>query len=191
MPLQKRQERHMSNGKLTPPVGGEDHAQGPEDAPITLVEYGDFECGHCGHAHPIVRQLQEAFGDSLRFVYRHFPLQQAHPHAEHAAEAPESAAARGGEAAFWEMHDLMFENQEALEDADLVAYASSIGIDERTMADALACGAMENRVNRDFRSVVRSGVNGTPMFFVNGQRYDGDWTAPGAFAADLRAVAHA
>jgi protein-disulfide isomerase len=179
----------MSSGTLAPSVAETDHVQGPADAPITVVEYGDYECGHCGRAHPIVQLLQEEFGDSLRFVYRNFPLNEAHPHAEHAAEAAESVAARAGNPAFWEMHDLLFENQESLEDEDLVAYASSIGVDETAVADDLSSGAMANRVHRDFRSGVRSGVNGTPTFFVNGHRYDGDWTDAEAFAADLRTLA--
>lgn len=181
----------MSEGRLMPPVGNEDHAQGPEDAPITLVEYGDYECGHCGRAYPIVQHLQRELGDDLRFVFRNFPLKQAHPHAEHAAEAAESVAVRAGEADFWHMHDLLYENQEALEDANLVAYAGSLGVDESALADDLASGAMAMRVHRDFRSGVRSGVNGTPTFFVNGHRYDGDWSDADAFAADLRSLARA
>jgi protein-disulfide isomerase len=179
----------MSAGILTPPVGSDDHAQGREDAPLTLVEYGDFECGHCGRAHPVVRHVQRRLGPALRFVFRNFPLREAHPHAEHAAEAAESVAARGGETAFWQMHDLLFENQETLDDKDLVAYAASLGVDESAVADDLASGAMATRVHRDFRSGIRSGVNGTPTFFVNGRRYDGDWTDPEAFAADLQALA--
>ena len=131
----------MSNGTLTPPVGPEDHVQGSEHAPVTLVEYGDFECPHCGRAHPVVQQLQRELGDTLRFVFRHFPLREAHPHAEHAAEAAESAAARGGEEAFWEMHDLMFENQEALNDESLLAYAEAAGVARTAVAADLAAGA--------------------------------------------------
>ena len=137
-----------------------------------------------------MQQLRAELGDSLRFVYRNFPLREAHPHAEHAAEAAESVAARAGDASFWEMHDLLFENQESLEDEDLLAYASSIGVEESAVADDLASGARANRVHQDFRSGVRSGVNGTPTFFVNGRRYDGDWSDPEAFAAELRALAH-
>jgi protein-disulfide isomerase len=178
----------MSNGTLTPPVGPEDHVQGSEHAPVTLVEYGDFECPHCGRAHPVVQQLQRELGDALRFVFRHFPLREAHPHAEHAAEAAESAAARGGDEAFWEMHDLMFENQEALNDESLLAYAEAAGVDQTAVAADLAAGAAAGRVHRDFRSGVRSGVNGTPTFFVNGRRYDGNWMDAESFAADLQAL---
>jgi protein-disulfide isomerase len=181
----------MSKGILTAPVGPDDHAQGPENAPVTLVEYGDYECPHCARAHPVVQQVQRHLGDTVRFVFRNFPLREAHPHAEHAAEAAESVAVHAGEDAFWDMHDLMFENQEALDDLALIAYASSLGVDEAVLADDLASGAMANRVNRDFRSGIRSGVNGTPTFFVNGQRYDGDWSDPDIFAANLRSLVRA
>jgi protein-disulfide isomerase len=178
----------MSKGMLTPPAGAEDHVKGPENAPVTLVEYGDYECPHCARAHPIVQQVQHHLGDAVRFVFRNFPLREAHPHAEHAAEAAESVAVHGGEAAFWDMHDLMFENQEALEDSALVAYGGSLGVDETALADDLVSGAMANRVNRDFRSGIRSGVNGTPTFFVNGLRYDGDWSDADIFTAHLRSL---
>jgi len=181
----------MSKGILTAPVGSDDHTQGPEIAPVTLVEYGDYECPHCARAHPIVQEVQRHLGDTVRFVFRNFPLREAHPHAEHAAEAAESVAVHGGEAAFWDMHDLMFENQETLEDSALVAYGGSLGVDETALADDLVSGAMANRVNRDFRSGIRSGVNGTPTFFVNGQRYDGDWSDADIFAANLRSLARA
>jgi protein-disulfide isomerase len=179
----------MSKGILTPPTGSEDHAQGPEDAPVTLVEYGDYECGHCGRAHPVVQEIQRQLGEDLRFVFRNFPLKEAHPHAEHAAEAAESVAIRAGETLFWDMHDLLFENQEALEDAALLAYAESLGVDEAGVEKDLAAGATAARVHKDFRSGIRSGVNGTPTFFVNGQRYDGDWSDPDAFAAALQSLA--
>ncbi len=152
---------------------------------------GDYECPHCARAHPIVQQVQRDLGDTVRFVFRYFPLREAHPHAEHAAEAAESVAVHGGGAAFWEMHDLMFENQEALEDSALVAYGGSLGVDETALADDLVTGSMANRVNRDFRSGIRSGVNGTPTFFVNGLRYDGDWSDPDIFAENLRSLARA
>jgi protein-disulfide isomerase len=176
----------MSKGILNPTVESEDHAQGPEDAPVTLVEYGDYECVHCGRAYPIVKQLQQHFGKTLRFVFRNFPLKESHPHAEHAAEAAESVAVHGGGAAFWNMHDLLFEHQDALDDRALVHYATALGLDSTAVAEDLATGALANRVNKDFRSGIRSGVNGTPTFFVNGQRYDGDWSDRTAFAADLR-----
>jgi protein-disulfide isomerase len=181
----------MTQGVLAPPVGHEDHAQGPDAAPLTLVEYGDYECGHCGRAYPIVKHLQRELGDALRFVFRNFPLKESHPHAARAAEAAESVAAHGGEAKFWAMHDLLYENQQALEDADLLAYAASLGVDEAAVADDLEAGAMAMRVHKDFRSGARSGVNGTPTFFANGRRYDGNWSDPDAFLADLRSLARA
>jgi protein-disulfide isomerase len=157
---------------LTPPVSARDHAQGPPNAPVTLVEYGDFECPHCGRAYPIVKAVQRSMGDNLRFVFRNFPLAKAHPHAEHAAEMAEAAGSKGK---FWPMHDLLFENQDALEDEDLVAYAATLGIDPVWAAAALAQGLFVERVREDFANGVKSGVNGTPTFFINGARYDGIW----------------
>jgi protein-disulfide isomerase len=156
--------------QLVQPVTEDDHIAGPMNAPLTLVEYGDFECPHCGAAHPVVKQIQKVLGDTLRFVYRHFPLTQIHPHAEPAAEASESAAAQG---AFWEMHDLIFENQDALTNRDLIRYAAAIDLDAEKVAEDLDSGRWEARVQRDFGSGVRSGVNGTPTFFINGLRHDG------------------
>ena len=170
---------------LSPAVTERDHAAGPEDAPVTLVEYGDYECPYCGMAYPIVKAIQARLGDKLRFVFRNFPLREAHPHAEHAAEAAESAGAQGK---FWEMHDVIFENQNALEDEDLLAYAEAIGADPQILAEDLANGTYVKRVRDDFRSGVRSGVNGTPTFFVNGERYNGPWADEVQF---LRALSEA
>ena len=156
--------------RLTPPVSARDHAQGPADAPVTLVEYGDYECPHCGRAYAIVKAVQRSLGNDLRFVFRNFPLSKAHPHAEHAAEMAEAAGQNGK---FWEMHDLLFENQDALEDQDLVAYAARLGIDPAWAFAALVDGLFVERVREDFASGVRSGVNGTPTFFINDARYDG------------------
>jgi protein-disulfide isomerase len=158
---------------------------GPADAPVTLVEYGDLECPYCGAAHPIVKDIQRRMGDGLRFVFRHFPLKEVHPHAFHAAEATEAAAAQGGDAAFWAMHDTLFEHQHALEDADLVRYAEAIGLDAGRFARDLEAGTYARRVRDDFRSGVRSGVNGTPTFFISGQRYEGAWADQGAFIRAL------
>jgi protein-disulfide isomerase len=170
---------------LFPPVTEQDHRAGPEDAPVTLVEYGDYECPYCGMAYPIVKSIQARLGDKLRFVFRNFPLREAHPHAEHAAEGAESAGAQGK---FWEMHDMIFENQDALEDEDLLAYAEAIGTDSKRVAEDLANGTYVKRVRDDFRSGVRSGVNGTPTFFVNGERYNGPWADEVQF---LRALSEA
>ena len=178
----------MSDGRLTPPVSAQDHAAGPEEAPVTLVEYGDYECPYCGMAYPIVKALQRELGSSLRFVFRNFPLAEVHPHARHAAQAAEAAGAQGK---FWEMHDMIFEHQSALEDADLIAYAKSLGLDADRVARELEAGTYANRVRDDFRNGMRSGVNGTPTFFINGQRYDGSWMNEKAFVGALRAAEQA
>jgi protein-disulfide isomerase len=151
-------------------VTAEDHAQGPESAPVTLVEYGDYECPHCGHAYPIVKQIQKHFGKRLRFVFRNFPLSEMHPHAEGAAEAAEFAGAQGK---FWEMHDLLFENQDRLDEALYLALAQELELPAGALRKALEVGTYRTRVRADFTGGVRSGVNGTPAFFVNGHRHDG------------------
>jgi len=155
--------------ELKPPVGPDDHTQGPLDAPIVLVEYGDYECPYCGEAYPELKAVQKAMGDSLCFVFRNFPLSQAHPHAARAAEFAEAAATIGR---FWEMHDVLYENQTALDDRSLIGYATQLGFDQALIESALR-GDFSTRVRRDFASGVRSGVNGTPSLFVNGRRYDG------------------
>ena len=156
--------------RFTLPIPKRDHIQGPIDAPIALLEYGDFECPVCGEVYPVIKAIQERLGDSLCFAFRHFPLTNVHPHAEHAAEAAEAAGEQGS---FWEMHDVLFENQDALEDEDLARYAAALGLDvPRFMTEVLA-GKYAWRVREDFKSGVRGGVNGTPTFFINGVRYDG------------------
>jgi protein-disulfide isomerase len=157
---------------LNPPVSERDHVAGSEAAPVTLVEYGDYECPYCGMAYPIVKAAQRKLGDQLRFIFRNFPLREIHQHAQHAAEAAEAAAAQGK---FWEMHDAIFEHQHALEDENLVAYAKSLGLDANRIAEDLANETYAKRVREDFRSGVRSGVNGTPTFFIDGERYNGPW----------------
>jgi len=156
--------------ELTVPVSPDrDHIQGPLDAPATLVEYGDFQCPYCGKAYPIVKEVQARMGDRLRFVFRNFPITTSHQYAQHAAEAAEAAAAQGK---FWEMHDALFENQPRLDDADLRRSADRVGLDlERFDAD-MAQHAYAERVREDFMGGVRSGVNGTPTFYVNGARHD-------------------
>ena len=172
----------MRPARLQPGVGPEDHVQGPQDAPITLVEYGDFECSYCGQAYPIVKALQQRLGAHLRFAFRHFPLTEAHPHAEHAAEAAEAAGAHGR---FWAMHDALYEHQQRLDDAALAAYAVAIGLDGGQLLEALDDGTFAPLVREDFMSGVRSGVNGTPAFFINGARWDGPWTDEDAFLLAL------
>lgn len=176
----------MSHAHLTPPVNAHDHVEGPPDAPVTLVEYGDFECSYCGMAYPIVKAAQQAMGANLRLVFRNFPLQEAHPHAERAAEAAEAAAAQGR---FWEMHDTFYEHQRALGDADLVRYAAAVGLDVARFEREMTAGAYAEPVRTEFLSGVRSGVNGTPTFFINGARYDGDWRDADAFVAALAQAA--
>jgi protein-disulfide isomerase len=155
---------------LTPPVSKRDHAQGRDDAPVTLVEYGDYQCPYCGAAYPEVKRVQKALGKRLRFVFRNFPLTQAHPYALIAAEAAEAAALHGK---FWEMHDLIYENQADLEPDILPAWAEKVGLDLDEFGTAIQQGVVTKRIKEDRMSGIRSGVNGTPSFFINGTRYDG------------------
>ncbi len=159
--------------QLKNPVTQADHSLGPDKAPVHLVEYGDFQCPHCRAAFPIVKRLQKALGANLKFTFRDFPLSEVHPDALNAAKAAEAAGLQGK---FWEMHDLIFENQENIDPESLEGYAKKLGLDFKLWAKAMADSAIEERVEKDFEGGVRSGVNGTPTFFVNGFRYDGDWT---------------
>lgn len=169
----------MSTGRLTRPVHEQDHAQGDAGAPVTLVEYGDFECPHCGRAYPMVKRLQARLRDRLRFVFRNFPLREIHPHAQAAAEAAESVGRHGGEAGYWAMHDLIFEHQQdgpgALGHAGLLQLAATAGVDPAAVSEDLESGHFEAKVRADFIGGVRSGVNGTPTFFINGFRHDAGW----------------
>jgi len=155
--------------KLILPVEARDHFQGPATAPLTLLEYGDYECPHCRAAYPIVKKLQKKLGQKLRFAYRNFPLTTIHEHAEHAAEAAESA---GAQSKFWEMHDYLFEHQDALEDRHLLEYARRLVLDTKRFEQDFGGRVFLPRVKEDFTSGVRSGVNGTPTFFINGVRHD-------------------
>ena len=172
--------------RLTVPVGPRDHVQGPPTAPVTLLEYGDYECPYCGMAYPIVKQIQMQLGDQLRFAFRNFPLTTAHPHAEQAAEAAEAAGAQGK---FWEMHDTLYQHQQALEDAHLLQYARSLNLDMPRFERDLMTHAFAGRVREDFLSGLRSGVNGTPTFFINGVRHDGSYDYQTLLAAILSAAA--
>ncbi|WNI14150.1 Na+/H+ antiporter NhaA [Streptomyces sp. ITFR-21] len=155
---------------LADPVdSGRDHVRGPMDAPVTVVEYGDFECPYCGQAEDVVRELLADFGD-VRYVWRHLPLPDVHPHAQLAAEASEAASLQGR---FWDMHDRLFENQEALNVKDLLRYAAEIGLDVDAFRAALRSRAGRPEVARDLESADESGVSGTPTFFVNGRRHHG------------------
>jgi protein-disulfide isomerase len=159
----------------TPVIEGRDHVQGSGRARVTLVEYGDYECPYCGAAYPIVKQIQESMGDRLRFVFRNFPISTSHPHAEHAAEAAEAADAQGR---FWQMHDRLYENQPRLTDDDLREHAASLELDLDLFDKEMAEHVHAPRVHEDFMSGVRSGVNGTPTFFINGVRHDGSYERP-------------
>ena len=172
--------QESETAKPTPLVSQRDHQQGPETAPVTLVEYGDYECPYCGEAYPIVKEIQRRLGDRLRFVFRNFPLTQSHPHAEHAAEAAEAAAVQEK---FWEMHDYLFEHQRALDDAHLVQYAVALNLDKETFEREMTEHVHTNRVREDFLSGVRSGVNGTPTFFINGVRHDDSYALETLLAA--------
>jgi len=171
---------------LSQPVGPDDHARGPADAAITLVEYGDYACPDCRAAYLILADVLHDAGDLVRFVLRNFPIADEHPHAMEAAEAAESVATHGGDEAFWNMHDLLFENQDALQHDDLIEYAAASGVDPTTVADDLSTGVRSGRVQRDIRSGARSGVRHTPTFFVNGRRFEGDWTDPIALSDALQ-----
>ena len=158
---------------LTMPVNKErDHIQGSADAAVTLVEYGDYECPYCGAAYPIIKEVQARMGRRLRFVFRNFPITTSHPHAEQAAEAAEAAATQGK---FWQMHDLLYANQRRLRDQDLRAYAEKLGLDVERFDKELAEHVHAERIHEDFLSGVRSGVNGTPTFYINGARHDGSY----------------
>jgi protein-disulfide isomerase len=155
---------------LKTPITPEDHIQGPENAAATLVEYGDYECPYCGRAYPIVKRVQKHFGKGLRFVFRNFPLSEMHPQAESAAETAEFAGAHGK---FWEMHDGLFENQERLGRLLYLELAQTMSLSAEQLQQALEEGKYQKRVRADFSTGVRSGVNGTPAFFINGKRHDG------------------
>ena len=172
---------------LTMPVAQDrDHIQGPADAAVTLVQYGDYECPYCGEAYPIIKEVQARLGESLRFVFRNFPITTSHPHAERAAEAAESAAAQGR---FWEMHDLLYENQKRLSDEALRAYAQTLELDIELFEKEMAEHAHTERIHEDFMSGVRSGVNGTPTFYINGVRHDDSYETEVLLDALERAAA--
>ena len=162
----------MSNDEtaLAEPVGAKDHMQGPANAPVTLVEYGDYECPYCGEAYPVLKEVQKKVGNSLRFVFRNFPLTQMHPHAFAAAEAAEAAGAQGK---FWEMHDMLYEHQENLEPEALAGYAKMLKLDMERFVKDVNAGTFAAKIKHDFQTGVMSGVNGTPSLFINGERFDG------------------
>jgi protein-disulfide isomerase len=160
----------MTSIQLKLPDPKRDHIAGNAEAPITLLEYGDFECPACGQAYPVIKAVQEQLGDRLCFVFRHFPLSNVHPHAESAAETAEAAGAQGR---FWEMHDVLFENQDALDDESLLEYAAALDLDAERVIREVLDKTYQSRIREDFKTGVRAGVNGTPTLFINGERYDG------------------
>ena len=174
-------QARMIRARLALPVSeGRDHIRGPREAPVTMVEYGDYECPFCGQAYYVLKEIKLRAGNLMRFVFRNFPLTTVHPHAERAAEAAEAAGAQGK---FWEMHDLLFENQQALKDQDLMEYATIVGLDIPRFVREMREGRYLNRIREDFLSGARSGVNGTPTFFINGLRHDGSWALATMMAA--------
>ncbi len=174
---------NIPKSKLALPIAGRDHIQGPIEAPITLLEYGDYECPYCGAAYPVIKAVQKQLGDRLCFAFRNFPLVNSHPHAPHAAEAAEAAGAQGK---FWEMHDLLYENQEGLDDENLAQYAEALGLDVQRLIGEVLSGAHMERVREDFQGGARGGVNGTPSFFINGVRHDGAPSFEALIAALVR-----
>jgi protein-disulfide isomerase len=176
-------------GTLKVPVTQHDHILGSADAPVTLVEYGDYECPYCGDAYPIVNRVLQHFGPTLRYVFRHFPLTQVHPDAEPAAECAELA---GAHQHFWEMHDGLYKNQDRLGPALLFALAEALGLSQSELRDAIATEKYAPKIKGDFLGGVRSGVNGTPAFFVNGRQHEGSFEFAHLVAAieqHLRAAA--
>ena len=153
-----------------------DHTQGDINAPVELVEYGDYECSYCGQAYPIIKNLQKKLGKDLKFVFRNYPLEELHPHAVHAAIAAETAA---GMDKFWEMHDMLYENQRRLDDGSLIRYAQKIGLDINTFEKEFGSQSTIEKVKYDVDSGNKGGVAGTPTFFINGKLFKGDWTDPG------------
>jgi|SRR5687767_7605672 len=173
---------------LTLPVSDRDHSQGLASAAVTLVEYGDYQCPYCRQAHPILQDIRKSMGGLTRLVFRNFPLTSVHPNAQHAAEAAEAAGVQGK---FWAMHDHLFEHQSRLDDDALLEYATEIGLDVDRFRHDLETHAFGPRVREDFLSGVRSGVNGTPTFFINGLRHDAAWdfeTLSGAIRAAAAAA---
>ena len=165
---------------LVVPVSEWDHSQGPATAAVTLLQYGDYECPYTRQATTIVRAIQQQLGDQLRFVFRNFPLTEIHPHALHAAFAAEAAAAQGK---FWQMHDYIFHHQHTLEDSDLEQFAEAVGLDMQQFARAMAEQRSLARIEEDVEGGERSGVQGTPTFFINGVLYRGSWKQDALLAA--------
>jgi protein-disulfide isomerase len=166
--------------RLVVPVSERDHSQGPASAAVTLVQYGDYECPYTRQSTTVVRALQQQLGDQLRFIFRNFPLTEIHPHALHAAFAAEAAATQGK---FWQMHDSIFHHQHTLEDSNLEQFAAAVGLDMQQFAHDMAEHPYIGRIEEDIHSGLRSGVRGTPTFFINGVLYLGSWEQETLLAA--------
>jgi protein-disulfide isomerase len=173
--------------KLTTKVSAHDHARGATDAPLTLVQYGDYECPYCGQAYSIVKAVQKVFGPKLRFVFRNFPLTRSHPHALHAAEVAEAVALHHK---FWEIHDVLYEHQAALDDAHLLGYAKRLGLDADTIAREASSDAVVARLRADIEGGERSGVTGTPSFYITGTKLESSWDYDALMQALNRALEH-
>jgi protein-disulfide isomerase len=159
--------------KLRPPLHEQDHVWGRPDAPVMLMEFGDYQCPHCAKAHPVVKQLQEKYADKIKFAFRHFPMSQTHPQAKAAAIAAEAA---GRQDKFWEMHDMIFEHQATLDEQAFLPFAQALQLDMEAFQKDLADESLAAKVEADFESGVRSGVNGTPSFYINDVKYTGDYS---------------
>jgi protein-disulfide isomerase len=157
---------------LTPPISKQDHIKGPRNAPVQLVEYGDYQCPHCGAAFPVVNAIERLFNGKLTFVFRHFPLSEVHPWAEPAAIAAEAADRQGK---FWPMHNMLFQYQQQLSPRTLLVFAEELELNIRSFKADLSDPALAEKVEAHFESGVRSGVNGTPSFFINGYKYNGPY----------------
>lgn len=158
--------------QLIPATNSKDHIAGNPEAALELVEYGDYECPYCGRAYPIIKRIQQELGEDLKFVFRNFPLAKIHPHAKLAAIAAEAAGLQGK---FWEMHDMIFENQKTLDAEKIISFAHIIGLDLERFKNDIQQKVLVDKVERDFESGIRSGVNKTPSFFINGKKYEGGW----------------
>ena len=159
--------------QLTLPVNSHDHILGNPDSPLELVEYGDYECPYCGRAFPIVKDIQQQLGSNLKFVFRNFPLSKIHPNAFLAGVATEAAGLQGK---FWEMHDIIFQNQKSLNAENILHLAGRLGLDIGRFSNDIQQKELIDKVEKDFETGIRSGVNRTPTFFINGQKYEGEWT---------------
>ncbi len=173
---------------LAIPVSERDHSQGPEIAPVTLVQYGDYECPYTRQSTRVVQAIQKQIGDQLRFVFRNFPLIEIHPHALHAALVAEAAAIQGK---FWQMHDYIFHHQHTLGDADLAQFAEAVGLESQQYARDMAQQRSLPHIEEDLEGGERSGVQGTPTFFINGFMYRGSWEHEALLAALQAAIQEA